>query len=76
METRYVARCPYCNKGIRRVYRSEVVLDDHKWFCNSYCHAESKAGNKYVRPMWCHSPYTYAVTLILVLLLVSYLVGS
>jgi len=44
METRFVARCGFCNKGIRRVYRSEVVLEDHKWYCTYACRNKHAAG--------------------------------
>jgi hypothetical protein len=51
METRYVSRCGFCNRGIRRVYRAEVVLDNHRWFCTSQCRNAYVAGHKYV-PWW------------------------
>lgn len=51
VDTRFVARCAYCNRGIRKVYRSEVVLQDHRWFCGFKCRNAYTAGHKY-SPWW------------------------
>jgi hypothetical protein len=74
IDTKYVARCGFCNKGIRRVYRSEVVLEDHVWFCSYVCRKKHEAGYLYVSP-WKSGTAYYAVLALIAVLLLAYAVG-